>query len=279
MKKYFIFVTILILLIIFYQELMILTFYDKNTKNTVRNFCMHCKDKDLEKKELFCDKYYAKKHFIENDYEYLKTTKLIKRIKDINNIDLKNLPDKFIAKCTYGSKNNLVVIDNETKNQLSDNIKNWLTDKRNYEDEPQYNFSLNSVIIEELIDIDYEIKAIVIKGKIAFYYSVTQGFIYFDHNKKEIKDLPYTTWYKNKFRKNVKNKELLSWKIRRNLDKIEVDLNKFYENTKFDFYRFDIFVTKGNQLYFGEVTFTPNNCGFKLPNLRYHKKLYNDIVK
>lgn len=282
MNKTYIFLTLIVILIpliIFYQELVILAFYDKNTKNTVRNFCMECKDKDIKRKEHFCDKYYAKKHFSENDYEYLKTTKLMKRITDPENLKLDNLPDRFIAKSTYGSKNNLIVTDEESKKEFLKNIKTWLTDKRNYEDEPQYNFSLNSVIVEELIDIDYEIKAIVIKGKIAFYYSVTNGFVYFDHNKEEIKDLPYTTWYKNKFKRKMKNKDLLIWKIRKNLDKIEKDLNKFYENTKFDFYRFDIFVTKDNQLYFGEVTFTPNKCGLKLPSLEYHKKLYNDFVK
>ena len=81
------------------------------------------------------------------------------------------------------------------------------------------------------------------------------------------------------FTRKIKNTRTEIPEIEDKLTIVEESINKFYLETGFDFFRFDVYVTKEGDVYLGEITFTPERCRFKLPNYYYNTKIYDNYVK
>ena len=270
----------LTLIFIFYQEILNHAdrlVYGKLRKKTVRSFCRECITKNVEKKQELSDKYLVKEYFKNNNYKNLKTTKTILKTKNLDEIKNFDFGEKYLVKSTYGSHRNLLVDKKTSMKNIMESTKNWLRDKWHHSDEPQYKYEYNNIIIEEFINIDYEIKSIVVKGNIIFHYAFQEGgsTVYYDQEKKLIEDIMFS----EKLTRKIKNTRTEIPEIEDKLTIVEESINKFYLETGFDFFRFDVYVTKEGDVYLGEITFTPERCRFKLPNYYYNTKIYDNYVK
>ena len=85
--------------------------------------------------------------------------------------------------------------------------------------------------------------------------------------------------FSEKLTRKIKNTRTEIPEIEDKLTIVEESINKFYLETGFDFFRFDVYVTKEGDVYLGEITFTPERCRFKLPNYYYNTKIYDNYVK
>ena len=230
--------------------------------NSINYICQECKTKDLIKKGMLSDKYLVKKH-INDNYSYMKTVKLLYETKDVQKIKDFDLPENFVLKSSSGSRMFIIVKDNKY------NINNLITESqkflnRNYSnysyrkipflgfEEPQYNYNDKRIIIEEYIGDVKEFRMLVVKGKIVYYELVPD---YYDQDLNKI-DILYG---KKKYNEKLE--------LPKNMDIINRFIKDIYENEKIDFARFDFYLKK-DEIYFGELTFTPENC--------MHK--YNDFV-
>ena len=251
--------------------------FGKLRKNTVRSFCRECINKNVEKKQELSDKYLVKEYFKNNNYKNLKTARTLLKTKNLDEVRNFDFGEKYVIKSTYGSHRNLLVDEKTPMKNIMESTNNWLRDKWHHSDEPQYKYEYNNIIVEEFINIDYEIKSIVVKGNIIFHYAFQEGgsTVFYDKEKKLVEDIMFL----EKLTRKIKNTRTNIPKIEDKLTIVEESINKFYSDTGFEFFRFDVYVTKEGEIYLGEITFTPERCRFKLPNYYYNTKIYNDYVK
>ena len=110
----------------------------------------------------------------------------------------------------------------------------------------------------------------MIKGKIAFIYCV---FNRFTNYTLKLMDKDWNIMDFENGKPNSKGKIIKP----KSFEKMKEFCYKFYNKTKFDFVRIDLYEIN-EKIYFGEFTFTPYNC---LGNFtkNYDKILYNKYVK
>jgi len=120
-------------------------------------------------------------------------------------------------------------------------------------EEPQYNYNDKKIFIEEYIPNTTELRILMIKGEILYYEIINDSIDLnerVDNNWDKINVL-----YREK---NNKNKKVLTDKLPY-IEKINKFCYDFYNKEKIDFIRID-FLISGEDYYFGEFTFTPENC-------------------
>jgi hypothetical protein len=200
----------------------------------------------------------------------MKTLFITKKPDDLNNF---NFPDNFLLKCTSGSQMNIIVKNNNF--DIKDLIKNSkIFMKRNYStysyrkipflnlQENHYNYCDKSIMIEEFIgDNLKDYKFFIIKGKLSF--------IQIDKNR-------FDGHQRNFYDKNLNLINSKSSFIKNFSEKIENIGEKFYKKEKIDFFRLDIYIVN-NDIYFGEFTFTPENCCGKFAK-NLDNKIYNEYI-
>ena len=229
-------------------------------KNGINDICKKCKQKDLEKKGFLSDKYLVKKH-IDDNYSYMKTAKLLYETKDAEKLKDFDLPENFVIKSSSGSRMFIIVKNNKynMKNLIKES-KKFLN--RNYSthsyraipylglEEPHYDYNDKRIIVEEYLGDVKEFRMLVIKGKIVYYEMVPE---YYDQDFNKI-DVEYG---KKKY-----NKKLI---LPKNIDIINKFIKDIYEKENIEFARFDFYL-KDDEVYFSELTFTPENCMHKYSN-------------
>lgn len=245
-------------------------------KHNTLNYWMNSLKYDrLNEKKLLVDKYKSKlfiqKHFPE--IKVIKTLHIYENPKDIYNI---NLPKYCVIKETMGSGRYIIITPKKiiSKKNIEKKTSLWLLLKFGnkilpYYSEPQYN-AKNRIIIEEYMGDLFDYKFFVIKGKISFVQCDIDRFS--DHRR----NLYDENWNLLDFEKEIPNskKKIVKPKT---YEKMKEFCYKFYNKTKFDFVRIDLYEING-KIYFGEFTFTPENCLGKFTK-NYDKKLYNKYVK
>ena len=190
---------------------------------------------------------------------------IIKIYDDINDINLSELPNKFILKCNHGSAMNIICHDKSkfNLNQSKVLLKEWInTDYGFKNSEFQYINVKRKVFAEVLLKDeieDYKIycfhgepKFIRVQKKIKGHEKINN---YYDLNWK-LTDIE--TGLPNFFRRPeiIFNKPI-------NLDLMLNYSRKLSE--EFVFVRVDFYNING-KIYLGELTFTPSNLKFKLKN-------------
>ena len=224
-----------------------------------------------KEKALLSDKYMAPK-IIEKRYgSRIKTVKQLGGgWKDANDIDFEKLPQSFVLKCNHGSAMNIIVKD---KNKLNTKktikkLNNWLkidyaTVNGMYEN--HYSLIDRKIIAEEFIqEIDgnlHDYKFHCFNGVPMFCQLIGDRvpnshhyfMSFYTSDWKKI-DLTYNNHelYKKDFPVPVKFSEMLS---------LAADMSKDFSYVRVDFYLLN------NEIYFSELTFTPDSgiMNFSLP--------------
>lgn len=178
---------------------------------------------------------------------------------NVDDINFKELPDKFALKLNYGAGMNIICRDKSKLNidVAKKKLNKWLTSKKNYSVmEEHYNFIPRKIICEAFLDdgtdnlpVDYKI--LCIKGSpVCILACVNRG-------KKNEVHLPFdlqwnflADWSRQKFTEISKPK---------NLD-LMLDVAKSLSEG-LDIVRVDLYSIRG-KIYFGELTLTPAGCIF-----------------
>jgi hypothetical protein len=216
------------------------------------------------------DKYEVRK-FIRNSIgeEYL--IPLIGVYDDPDQVDFERLPKKFVLKLTAGSQNNFICTDKSKVNwkKVSENVRKWLeTDHYKRTREWQYKDLPAKFVIEEYIsdknDRTDDYKFWCFNGEPKLVQVDTQRFSNHKrsfYNAEDFEFLNLEITYKkaeNKIEKPTNYEEMID--IARQLSK------------KFKFVRIDLYNIDG-KVYFGEITFYPDNCNGKITPFEYEMKL------
>ena len=244
-------------------------------EKSINGFCQQCKYKHLEKKGLYSDKIKVKKYIKEN-FPEIKFAKILYsgvKLDDLKNI---KLPDNFVFKSSAGSRmfrlikdgkyniNNLIKLG---EHFLSINFYNYGYRKIPFLglEEPHYKYNEPKILIEEHLGDVLEFRAFVIKGNIIYYECDGKRY------NKEWKEMNITKREDYKFlEKNFFTKPI-------NLHVVDNFINKFYEQNLIEFMRVDFYL-KGEEFYFGELTFTPDNCRWGY-NKNFDKEIYKKYIK
>jgi len=257
MNKYF------IVCITLFFSIIILFFYlsskwEVPIKSTsINNICQKNKYWKLEEKGLLSDKIKAKKYVVDNIPE-INTAENLLITTDLNELKKFRFPDKFVMKCSSGARMFQIVVDKFDIQELLSNAKKFLNSNYAYQnyrkltvlglEEPQYQYNQKAIMIEEYLEDAQELRVMLINGKISYYEYII--------DKKEI-------IYDEKWKKLDNNKKTLEKPSY--IDKINSCCNKFYNDFFIDLVRVD-FLISNNNIYFGEFTFTPENCRKKYEN-------------
>ena len=244
-------------------------------KNSINSYCQSNKYKKVERKGYLSDKYQVKK-YINKNYEYIKTAKVLLYSKDLEEIKNFNYPADFVLKSSAGSRMFLIVENGEYKiNNLVNKSKEFMNiDFANFGyrripffgfEEPQYNHNKKAIMVEEHLGDVKEFRIMVINGKILYYDIPEEGFFGNDYQKINIKSDDND--YKAEGEMNKPKK----------LELMEKFVQEFYEKEKIELTRCD-FLLQGDEVYFGEVTFTPCNC-FDRYNTSFNKHTYLNYIK
>ena len=179
-------------------------------------------------------------------------------------INYDNLPNKFIIKCNHGSEMNLIITDKNkiNKDSINKQIEKWLSIKYgDYGYELHYNLIKPKVFIEEFKDnginglIDY--KFWCFNGEPKF-YSINgghgHGYITYFNLDKTVSKIQ---------RIQSENKKEAILKQPKNFEKMfeyAKTLSKDFKLVRVDFYEID------NEVFLGELTFTPGDGYFNFDN-------------
>lgn len=242
MKIYYI--LILFLIILLYVQFRIVNLYIQ--KNSFNDLCQKNKHKDLEKKGLYSDKIRVKK-YIEENYPKLKIPKTLFIAEDVEDLKNFNFPKKFVFKQAAGSRMSKVVTNKFNVKDLislgkyynSINFENYGYRKIpffNFE-EPQYRFNEKKIFIEEYLENTIEFRIMYVKNNIFFYEYIDDG----------------------KLERYLEEESLIKKYKINNLNYVKHFCKDFMKKEKFELIRFD-FLISNNECYFGEITFTPDNC-------------------
>jgi len=248
--------------------------YDENklvTINDKLNYLLIHESPDYKSK--ICDKI--------NIHEYSKKklgkdicVPIIKIYKDVNEIKLNELPNKFVLKCNHGSGMNILCNDKETFDfeKAKKSLSKWIS--------IDYGFSLSEF---QYINIKRKIFAEKYLGSNVYDYKV----YCFNGNPKYIR-----VQKKMDDGSKINNYYDINW----NLTDIETGLPHFYRrpeikiekpinlnimlkyakklSEEFVFVRVDFYNINGN-IYLGELTFSPSNNRMKLKDINQRVYLGN----
>ena len=242
----------------------------KNPK-TFNEKIAYCKlNKKFDSYSSLCDKYLVKNHIKEKiGNKYVLHTLLV--TSDPNSIDFQALPDSFIIKATHGSGWNIIVRD-KNKANIKQIIKkcNFFLSMNYYffTRERQYINIRPQIMIEKLL-IDEN--GMIPKDYKLFCFSGEVKFIQVDIDRagSHKRNFYNTEWQKMPFELKNKSYEKDIKEPQNLTEMIEVAtiLSRGLAFVRIDLY--SIF----NKVYFGEMTFTPeNNLG------KFSPKEYDEII-
>lgn len=200
----------------------------------------------------------------------LHVAKVLEIYKNTSEINIDNLPDKFVIKVNHWSGDSLVVNKKEIKNikEFKEKLANLFDDKLNKvytnSHEYLYRFIRPQLFIEEFLNIDnIEYKLHIIHGKVIWIYIKN-----FETNKTNI----YTKDWKELDIDANYNKERFKFNKPNNLNKI-IDIAELLA-VKFniDYARIDFYIVE-KKIYFGEFTMTPHGLTYAIKPLEFDELL------
>lgn len=223
-------------------------------------FTNHLRKERLYKKNpLFskrADKYLAKLHVKNNFGDIIKVAPLLYVGKELPNLDDYSNYNKIIIKPNNSTRKHIVAqpLKGKIPNNIHLTCNKWLSTRGNdkilsfdhYE-----NFYLDidpKLIIEKFINIKEEYKFHIIHGKVCYIEHLLNNlnkckWYTRDWSILDIKCIDNS--YKKKIPKN------------RKLEKYIEIVESIVRDDKFNYVRFDTYISNKNDLYFGEYTFTP----------------------
>jgi len=205
-----------------------------------------------------------------------KVAKIIHIPKRLEDIDIKKLPKNYLFKANHGSKWIIKVKDghNTATNELITNdtlikaAKDWKSRVCSWGREKQYIPIKPQVFFEEFLDNIQEVRCFCFEGKIRLI------MIDVENHGKVRSTLYNRDWkrihahWRDPEGEDIKRPKNLS-KIIRAVEKLAVDI---------DFVRIDVYL-KGNDIYFGEFTFTPNGGSVDIHPHKFDKELGDYWIK
>ncbi len=214
---------------------------------------------DYRLKTKYADKYLVRDYISRLGYSNI-LIDLYKVYESVEEINFKELPKRFVMKCTHGSGFNIICQNKDeldlekTKVQL----KKWMeTDYGLLFCEPHYSQIKPRIIVEKFLDDEFN-SELPIDYMIHCFHGVPQVIevgVYLGNNEKTYSTfncswdiLPY-------FKDSLTDSEV----IRRptNLEEI-LEISKELSKD-FTYVRVDLYYCH-NKIYFGELTFTPAGC-------------------
>lgn len=264
------------ILLFFVLSLVILNYnFDLNIEpDTINSICQDEKENRLEEKGKLSDKLQVKTYLKEN-FPEVKFSKVIYELDNPEDLRTLELPENFVMKSSSGARMfHIVTNGNYSVDDLIKKGKKFLN--TNYTDrgyrkipllnlrEPHYSYNSKKLLIEEYLEDIAEFRLMMVDGKIIYYEKTNPGeeCEQFDKNTDKLDNFTNMNTVGNKLEKNI------------TLEKIEEFCKNFYKKEKFKLTRMDFYIKKDmSDFYFGEITFTPENCRYK-----YGKK-FNDYFK
>lgn len=266
--------------LIVFGEAIVAEMYSKNNK--LSHYCQECMNKDFKKMSHFADKHFAKEYFTENPVRDLNVPETFFRAKNPDDVKNFELKEKCVMKHTYGSNKRksprVFILDGKNSEEVDiyEEARRMMSDTGDFKNQKQYDISISSVIFEKFIDIVGEIKAMTLHGDIISYTVIIDSVKRF--MSKDRKIIPTSDNFQ-KIKGFFKKENFEMFELTNQIDVIENSVKQFYRDTKFDFFRFDTLVDREGKVYFGEITFTPSECKFKLPSMGDYNKYYKKYVQ
>lgn len=235
----------------------------------------------LEEKGVLSDKQLSKE-YVSKNFDYIKVAKTLFKTKNPEDLRKFEFPEKFVVKCSSGSQMNIIIKDEKYNlDKIIKRCKQFLKNKFSTSQyrflpgfkEVHYDYNDPCIMVEEYLEDDIQdYKFSCVNGKIAF---VAIDKDRFSGHKRNIYDqdmnlLNYKSMLYDNFDDEIKVKP-------DNLEMIKRFCNDFYQLSKFEFCRLDFYIID-DVVYFGEFTFTPENCSVKFSG-DFDKMMYLNYVK
>ena len=199
---------------------------------------------------------------------------IIKIYNNSSEIDWNELPNQFVIKCNHGSGMNIIVSDKSklNKSDAIAKLNKWMKTDFAFQNgfELQYHGIERKIFIEEYKSDDsqknslYDYKIWCFNGEPKF-YTINDGqghgdILYYTMSGEEMN--PYMVSNKNTYKKPNGFNQMVKYakKLSSNFTFVRVD---FYEIN--------------NEIYLGELTFTPGSGFFKYRDTKYNK-IFGDLL-
>ena len=205
------------------------------------------------------DKYLVRDYISKLGYSNL-LIDVYKVYENVEEIDFKELPNRFAMKCTHGSGFNIICSDKDQLDQANTlfQLNKWIkTDYGLKYFEPHYSKMKPRVIVEKLLEEELE-GSVPVEYMIHCFHGEPQVIevgIDVGNNKKKYltfncdwEPLPY---YKDSL---ISNEAISKPERIEEMIEISSDLSKAFTYVRVDLYSCQ------NEIYFGELTFTPGAC-------------------
>ena len=239
-------------------------------KNSINAYCQSQKNCRLKDKGYFSDKLKAKE-YLNREFPSINYAKVIYSTDRPDTLRNIKLPKRFVMKSSTGARMFHIGSDKDNIDSLIKKAKGFLKNRHStygYRsipfmglNEPHYDYNMEpKIFIEEFLEGIKEFRIMMAKGKIIYLEKIENNQLeYYDEDWTQIVDPKYNTL---KLAKNNKKPECMK--------KIIQFCYDFYEKNKFEFVRMDFYLNAlETEYYFGEFTFTPENCRRK-----YSDKFY-----
>ena len=188
----------------------------------------------------------------------IKVAKIIKILKNPNDITQNDIKPNLFLKASHGSSWNIDLKDNNNIHNIKSKLKKWNT-HYNPESEPHYSWIEPRFFIEEKIN-DKHLGNI--GCAVAYYFYCVNGIIQF--SRVEYHDRIKPNMYDRNWNLIGKHNIPVDFPKPENYDEVVICVEKLA--APFEFVRIDLFLGINNDIYFGEFTFSPNGGKKFLPN-------------
>lgn len=214
---------------------------------------------------IYVDKIEAKKIVTELTNGQIKVAKIIKELKDINDISQEDIDHKYLLKASHGCKWNLDFYKTSNLNDIKDFLITYNKIYLNHEKQYQYirpRFFIEEKIYDSILGLTGH--AIVYMFRCIYGNPVSIGVKIQVGNKKingkcdveEVNFLYDTNW-------NIIDQKSMDPKYKTIKIPKPIKLDSMIDNAKilsnrFEFVRIDYYIDKNHDIYFSEFTFSPN---------------------
>ena len=205
-----------------------------------------------------CADKYTVRNYVQDTIGEKYLIKLLASGNKIRDIDINQLPNRFVVKFSEDS-NKVFLVPDKTKldlRRLKQRIKQWMADKFwMFRMEMQYKDSARKILVEEYIDTKIEYKLWMFNGKCKFIkIEIMNDFAENGKSDNQFGKYFYPDWTPADFR-TIGSEPPFDIPRPTHLD----DLIRCAEKLSkpFDFVRVDFYETNDGELKFGELTFSP----------------------
>ena len=244
-------------------------------KNSLNSYCQEQKDCKLKEKGYFSDKLKAKE-YLEKEFPSVKYAKVIHSTSNPETLKKIKFPERFVMKSSTGARMFHIGNNKDKIPELIKKAKGFLNTRHSnfgYRSipfmaltEPHYDYNTDpKIFIEEFLEGIKEFRIMMAKGQIIYLEKIQDDILeYYNEKWEPILDPKYDVLRLSKNKQKPKC-----------IEEILKFCKDFYEKTDFQLVRMDFYLNKDEtEYYFGEFTFTPENCRRKYSDT-FHKKYKN----